>query len=74
MNWADLAQDGDRWCAVACALGYLGVPQSMGKFWTSLGPVSFSRTLFHECMYVCICMYIHKQANDCNSVVICVSN
>jgi len=48
MDWIDLAQDRERWQALANAVVKLQVPYNAGNFLTSWKPVSFSRrTLFH---------------------------
>jgi hypothetical protein len=39
MDWIDLAEDRDRWRALVTSLR---VPQNVGKFLTSRGPLSFS--------------------------------
>jgi hypothetical protein len=43
MDWIDVAQDRDKWRAVANAIMNLWVPQNAGNFLTSRHPVSFSR-------------------------------
>jgi hypothetical protein len=42
MDWIDLAQDVDRWRAHIYAVMNLQVPNNVGNFLTSSGPISFS--------------------------------
>ena len=50
MDWIKLAQDRDRWWALANAVMNLQVPQYARNFLTSGEPVSFSRTVLHGVM------------------------
>jgi hypothetical protein len=43
MDWIDLAQDMDRGRVPVNAIMNIRIPQNVGNFVTSLGPVCFSR-------------------------------
>jgi hypothetical protein len=45
MDWIDLAEDRDRWWVLVNAVMNLWVPQNVGNFLTSWGPVSISRRI-----------------------------
>jgi len=47
IDWIDLAQKRDRWQALVNAIMNLQVPSNGRNFWTSLEPISFSRTMLH---------------------------
>jgi hypothetical protein len=46
MDWIDLPQNRDRWCSPLKAVMNIRIPESAGSFFTSSGPVCFSKGLF----------------------------
>jgi hypothetical protein len=51
MDWIELAEDRGRWWALVKSIMNLRVPYSVGNFFTSCKPVSFSRRtlLMYHC-------------------------